>query len=158
MAHALAQQGGRGQDGEQKAHAFERAGGQQPLHLLRHGTQTAGQRQQQQAHLHHAARAKAVGAQAHQQAQRHAGELHHGEQKTRLHQAHAQRFVQHRNRHRQLADVQRRTHPHAQHHPGHALRQRAGVVFKRQGPHGNNTVPQRRSCSRMAKRSVMPAM
>ena len=104
-----------------------------------------------------------VGAQAHHQAQQHAGKLHHGEHQTRLHQAQSQFKVQQRNGRRDLAHMQSRTDAGPNHHRGGAQSLGWGCAA-----HGHGLaigwlmavaeLGHKRACSRVAKRSVIPAM
>ena len=110
---------GAGSDGQQEADAFAAraapAAGPSRRPRSRAPPSTLGKRDHDQAQHHGAARAERIGRRADGQPQRHAGELHQRQQEAGLHQADAQRFAQHRQRRRQLADVQCRADA-GQHH------------------------------------------
>ena len=138
--------------GHQKAHAFEPTQGHQHPTVGRPAARQAAQTQQGHANEHTAAKTDAICPQTGHHPQSHARHLHHGQQETRLDQRDVQLGAQHWQGRRQLADVQRHADPHPDHPPG--------------GPgtrcmadrHASTCWPVNRTCSRAAKRSVMPAM
>ena len=104
-----------------------------------------------------------VGAQAHHQAQQHASKLHHGQHQARLHQAQSQFKVQQRNGRRDLAHMQSGTDASPNDHRGWAQ-----TFALDCSAHGHGLAVEwlmavvelghKRACSRVAKRSVIPAM
>ena len=160
MQHALTQQTGRGQHGEQESHALHQAGQQQHSRPRCQCAECAAQRQQHQPGQHHAPRTQPIRRQADRQAEGHAGKLHEGQQKAGLHQGQTQGFAQHGNGHRQFAHMQCTGDTHRKHNGGRSPRSRivSGSHSAAPWTQGKTTAPNKRSCSRMAKRSVMPAM
>ena len=75
---------------------------------MHQAAERADDRQEHEPERHAAATPERVGDDAEDHAERHAGELHQRQQEAGLHQRQAERVAQHRDRGRQLADVQRR--------------------------------------------------
>ena len=170
-------QAGSRQTHQQKTQAFEGTQCEQYRGIGCPAADGTGKGQHHQAREHAAAQTEAVGPDTQHQPQQHAGQLHHGQQKPGLEQAHLQRVPQHGQRRRQLAHMQcgtdtRQYHDQfGRHPPARGCRHQAGSEWRsaarpclgvdwRQG-HAtptSNCRPVRRTCSRDAKRSVMPAM
>lgn len=162
MANTLAQQPGCGQHRHEEAHAFDDPGGQQRVHAWGHCTEGTPQGQQPQTRQHHPPGPQPIGKHTHQQAKRHAGQLDQRQKKPRLQQTQAQGAAQQRNGHRQLAHMQGTADPDGDHQSGQTnglvgVHRCRGVVQSDQ-VQGNKVAPLRRWCSRMANRSVIPAM
>ena len=99
--------------------------------------------------------ADAIGQQADDQAHGHTSQLNDGEEKARLNQGHAQQITKRRQGGKQLGDMERGTYPgtHDNNGGSHAV---VDAGFYR--AHDSRRLPVNRSCSRAAKRSVMPAI
>jgi hypothetical protein len=106
--HQAANQGGCGQSHQQKAKTFDGPQRQQCGHGGGECAEGAGQRQQAQTSHHAGPQAHAIGPQTHEHRQAHAGELHHGQEETRLHQRQVQLGLQLRQSGWQLAHLQGR--------------------------------------------------
>jgi hypothetical protein len=94
--HKAPDQAGAGGGRQQKAHALGGTQQQQGRWVTDEAAQRTGHRQQDQAACHHPTQPQAVSGQAYGQAQTDSGQLHHGQQKSALHQRHAQLGLQHR--------------------------------------------------------------
>ena len=116
--HQLPDQARHRQHHQQEAQALERAQHQQLDRLRRPGTGEAGGREHQLAEQHAAAQPEAVRREADEHATEHARHLHHRQQEAGLDQADAKRIAQHRERGRDLADVQRGHHAGDDHDEG----------------------------------------
>jgi hypothetical protein len=106
----LTDQAGGWQRGQQQAEALQRPQQQQIVGATRPAADGAGHSQRAESQQHAAAQPEAVGGEADGQAQRHAGKLHHGEQKAGLQQGDAQSIPQRRQGRRQFAHMQRGAH------------------------------------------------
>ena len=167
----LAQQGRRGKHRQQKPKAFQHARGQQKRNARRRRPQCTASREKDQAQQHQLPGAVAISHQPDWQSQEHASQLHQGQQEAGLYQGQSQGRLQHRNRHWHLSNVQRTSHTNKHHQGSRTTRTQYGATVRHQRtstggvglcaasmPDGKTEVPISRSCSRMAKRSVMPAM
>jgi hypothetical protein len=113
-----AHQAGRGQHDEQEAEAFGGTQQHQRRHALSQTAERTDDRQQHESQRHAATAPERVGDDAEDHAERHAGELHQRQQEAGLDQRQAERLAQHRDRGRQLADVERRDDAGEDHEQG----------------------------------------
>jgi hypothetical protein len=161
LRHGTDQPGPRHHD-QEKADAFECTQHQQQVNRLRPALARAPDQPAEharaadhgQARKHAAAQADRVRREADHDAEGHAGDLHQRQQKACFDQADAQRGLQGRDGRRQLAEMQGGGDARYDHGQCGDWNTRMRLA----AAHSVHRRPVRRSCSRIAKRSVMPAI
>jgi hypothetical protein len=152
-------QAGAGHRRQQEAKAFDRTERQQQPQCLRpivgqdadEASQQAGDRDHGQSGEHASPQPDRVGSESEEDAKRHARDLHQRKQEAGFDQPDAEARLKSRHRRRQLADMQGGGDTGS--HNGQRATRDAGA-----GSHSTHRCPQRRSYSRIANRSVMPAI